>query len=77
MRSTPDPEPERVSVDDELSTCPKCGGGGGFHVAFRRVDRRFEVLLVCPSCRLRFTVGEFLIPDGEPRPYDPAIDDGP
>jgi hypothetical protein len=71
------PEPERVNVGDDLSSCPKCGGGGGFHVAFRRVERRFEGILVCPSCRFRFTVGEFLIPDGEPRPYDPALDDGP
>ena len=70
-------EPQRVKVGEDLSTCPECGGGGGFHVAFRRVDRRLEVVLVCPSCRFRFTAGEFLVPDGEPRPCDPTIDHGP
>ena len=67
----------RVHVEGELSSCPKCGAGGGFHVAFRRVERKFEAVLMCPSCHFRFTVGEFLIPDGEPRPYDPSIDSGP
>lgn len=71
------PKPERVAVDGELSSCPKCLGGGGFHVAFRKRAGGFEVHLLCPSCRFRFTVGEFLIPDGEPRGYDPTIDDGP
>lgn len=39
--------------------------------------RKLEVVLVCPACRYRFTVGEFLVPDGEPRPYDPSIDGTP
>jgi len=68
---------DRVSVEGELSSCPKCGAGGGFHVSFRSVERRLEVVLVCPSCGYRFTAGEFLIPAGKPRPYDPAIDSGP
>ena len=72
---------ERVRVEGELSSCPKCGAGGGFHVAFRRVggkpERRLEVILVCPSCGFRFTAGDFQIPDGEPRPFDPSIDSGP
>jgi len=70
-------DPVPVAVESELSSCPECGGGGGFHVAFRRRGGGFEVHLMCPSCRFRFTVGEFLIPDGKPRGYDPAIDDGP
>jgi hypothetical protein len=77
MREPADSKPERVNVQEELSVCPKCGGGGGFHVSFRKLAGGFEVVLVCPSCRFRFTVGEFLIPDGEPRAYDPTIDDGP
>ena len=71
---------ERVRVDGELSTCPKCGAGGGFHVGFRRQglapERKLEVVLLCPACRFRFTVGEFLLPDGEPRPFDPTLDGG-
>jgi hypothetical protein len=77
MREPPDSKPERVNVEGDLSSCPKCGGGGGFHVAFRKLQEGFGVYLLCPSCRFRFTVGEFLIPDGEPRAYDPALDDGP
>lgn len=71
----------RVEVDSELSSCPSCAAGGGFHVAFLRAGpkegRKLEVVLVCPACRYRFTVGEFLVPDGEPRPYDPSIDGTP
>jgi predicted Zn-ribbon and HTH transcriptional regulator len=68
---------DRVDVEGELSSCPKCRAGGGFHVSFRRVERRLEVVLVCPSCGYRFAAGEFLIPDGSPRPFDPSIDSGP
>ncbi len=68
----------RVDVAEDLFECPKCGGGGGFHVGFRRrEDRRYEVVLVCPSCRVRFTVGEFLIPTGEERPYIHEMDGTP
>ena len=66
-----------VRVEGELTSCPKCGADRGFHVAFRRVERMFEAVMVCPSCGFRFTVGDFLIPDGEPRPHDPSIDSGP
>jgi hypothetical protein len=71
---------EQIKVEGELSACPKCGGGGGFHVGFRRaveaLERKLEVVLLCPACRFRFTVGEFLLPDGEPRPFDPTLDAG-
>lgn len=68
---------DRVSVQEELSACPRCGAGRGFHVSLRRVDRHLEVVLVCPSCGYRFTAGEFRFPGGEPRPFDPSIDSGP
>jgi len=68
---------DRIEVEGELSSCPKCATGRGFHVSFRRVERRLGVVLVCPSCGYRFSVGEFLIPDGSPRPFDPSIDSGP
>ena len=67
-----------ISVAEELYECPECNAGGGFHVGFRRIeDRRFRVVLVCPSCRFRFLVGEFLVPTGEQRPYDHAMDGAP
>lgn len=69
--------PEAVRVEGELSSCPRCEAGRGFHVAFRRDGRQLAVFLVCPSCGFRFGVGPWLAPTGEPRPYDPSIDSGP
>jgi predicted RNA-binding Zn-ribbon protein involved in translation (DUF1610 family) len=69
--------PGNVKVDEDLSDCPRCGAGRGFHVSFRRKERALSVILVCPSCGFRFTVGEWAFPTGEPRPFDPAIDSGP
>lgn len=75
-------EYDRVKVDGELFSCPKCGGEGGFHVGFRKGtgmrERTLEVILVCPHCGFRFAVGGgLLIPSGDPRPFDPSIDSGP
>jgi uncharacterized C2H2 Zn-finger protein len=58
------PSPEKVRVEEELSSCPRCGYGGGFHVAFRRRDPALEVFLICPSCSARFTAGEWTFPTG-------------
>src|SRR4030065_344733 len=33
--------PEEIRVEEEFSTCPRCGYGAGFHVAFRRRGRPF------------------------------------
>ena len=71
------PSPEDVRVEEELSSCPRCGYGAGFHVAFRRKDRDLAVFLICPSCSARFNAGQWSFPTGEPRPYDPSIDSGP
>jgi hypothetical protein len=72
---------DRVKVDGELFSCPKCGGEGGFHVGFRqgtgKSEGTLEVILVCPHCGYRFAAGDFRIPSGEPRPFDPSIDSGP
>jgi predicted RNA-binding Zn-ribbon protein involved in translation (DUF1610 family) len=72
---------DRVNVEGELFSCPKCGGEGGFHIGFRKGtgknERTLEVLLVCPHCGFRFAVGDFRIPSGDPRPFDPSIDSGP
>ena len=69
---------DKVTVGEELASCPKCGAAGGFHVAFRRLhgvlERKLEVELMCPHCGFRFAVGEFLISTGEPRPFDPSFD---
>jgi len=69
------PSPENVRVEEELSSCPRCGYETGFHVAFRRRVRELVVFLICPSCSARFSAGEWNFPTGEPRPYDPTIDD--
>src|SRR3990172_9187287 len=50
-------EPEEIEVGEELSACPRCGYGAGFHVAFRRRGRALAVFLICPSCSARFTTG--------------------
>jgi len=57
--------PEKVQVEEELSSCPRCDYGGGFHVAFRRRDRSLNVFLICPSCSDRFSAGEWAFPAGE------------
>jgi uncharacterized C2H2 Zn-finger protein len=54
--------PEKVQVEEELSSCPRCGYGGGFHVAFRRRAPDLEVFLICPSCSARFSAGEWTLP---------------
>ena len=70
--------PQNVRVGEDLSSCPKCGAERGFHVSFlRKEGRSLAVVLVCPSCGFRFTVGEWAIPTGEPRPWDPSVDSGP
>jgi hypothetical protein len=56
--------PENVRVEEELSSCPQCGYGGGFHVAFRRRGHALEVFLICPSCPARLAVGDWTFPDG-------------
>lgn len=70
-------DPPSVVIGEELSSCPRCAAGGGFHVAFRRRGRRVEVVPVCPSCGFRFVAGEWSFPTGEPRPHDPSVDQGP
>ncbi|HJX15308.1 MAG TPA: hypothetical protein VJ386_06205 [Candidatus Deferrimicrobiaceae bacterium] len=59
-------EPEEIQVGEELSACPRCGYGAGFHVAFRRQGRALAVFLICPSCSARFTTGEWTFSAGEP-----------
>lgn len=71
------PDPQRLSVDAELDSCPQCGYRSGFHVAFRRRERDLAVFLVCPGCAARFAVGEWIVPTGELRPFDPSLDAGP
>jgi len=69
--------PKRIEAGRELASCPDCGYDAGFHVGFRRRERMLQVVLICPSCRARFETGEWAIPSGEPRPFDPEIDAGP
>ncbi|RMD59159.1 MAG: hypothetical protein D6828_01925 [Nitrospirae bacterium] len=49
---------KRLTVENELSTCPECGYTDGFHVSFNMVEhKRAEVVLICPSCHKRFRIG--------------------
>ncbi len=43
----------------ELSACPACGYGDGFHVSFRIADNRRSgmIILICPDCHARFDPG--------------------
>lgn len=68
--------PKRIGVGEELSACPGCGYSAGFHVGFRREDLRLRVVLICPSCGGRFRAGDWTVPSGEPRPFDPELDIG-
>ena len=58
------PPPENIQVEEELSSCPRCGYGAGFHVAFRRRGLALDVFLICPSCSDRFSAGEWTFPAG-------------
>lgn len=69
-------DPKRIEVGDEATACPACGYAAGFHVGFLRKERRLQVVLICPSCRERFLAGDWSVPSGEPRPFDPEIDIG-
>gem|GEM_PF-1002491 len=69
--------PAEVPVGDELSRCPRCDAARGFHVAFRRRDDGIGVVLVCPSCGFRFTVGPWRAAAPPGRPFDPSVDGGP
>src|SRR4030043_1118619 len=64
-------EPEEIQVEEELSACPRCGYGAGFHVAFRRRGCALDVFLICPSCSARVTTGEWTFPARHPRPHGP------
>jgi hypothetical protein len=71
---------DRVKVEEELFSCPKCKEEEGFRVGFRKGtgkrERMLEVILVCPECGYRFAVGDFHIPSSDPRLFDPSIDAG-
>jgi len=56
--------PEKLRVEEEVSSCSRCGYGAGFHVAFRRKVRDLVVFLICPSCSARFSLGEWTFPTG-------------
>jgi len=59
--------PTSIDIDRELSRCPECGYEDGFHVSFqRRDDGALDVILICPSCSARFTVG-WAVREGDDR----------
>lgn len=64
-----------------MAVVPESGREGGFHVGFRKgtgkSGRTLDLILACPHCGYRFAVGDFHIPSGDPRLFDPSIDSGP
>ena len=53
------------------------GGRSSGPVYYYHFPRTLEMILACPRCGFRFVVGDFHIPSGDPRPFDPSIDSGP
>ncbi len=50
---------EKMRLRGEVSSCPACDYKDGFHVSFNLDDnsRTGTIILVCPQCSIRFSVG--------------------
>ena len=49
---------EAIRPEGEIYTCPACGYTDGFHVSFNLANGNdAEIVLICPSCHARFTLG--------------------
>jgi hypothetical protein len=55
---------EPIIVDDELTECPQCGYGDGFHVGFARISpggsKDLRIWLICPKCSARYDLGKYI-----------------
>lgn len=47
-----------IKPDQELHVCPACGYTDGFHVSFKKSQRRtrWYVILICPQCHARYQI---------------------
>lgn len=60
MASNTNDKAVTLKAEGIVSTCPGCGYLDGFHVSFHMantVTREAEVVLICPNCHKRFTIG--------------------
>ena len=50
---------DAIQPDGEIYICPVCNYTDGFHVAFNMNTgtERGEIVLICPACHNRFTLG--------------------
>jgi len=48
-----------IKPEGEIYTCPACQYKDGFHVSFdlREASGEGRIILICPSCHRRFTIG--------------------
>ena len=44
-------------IEKELRSCEKCGENRGFHVCFKRDEGDCQIILICPNCDQRYSVG--------------------
>jgi len=57
----------------EFRTCPACGYGHGFHVAFRDTADGPRILLICPSCGHSYDPGWSVTPANDPPQPGPVF----
>ena len=50
---------DTISPEGEIYTCPVCKYTDGFHVSFNMTTgtNEGEIVLICPACHRRFTLG--------------------
>jgi hypothetical protein len=44
-------------IGEELSICQKCTYERGFHVSLARKDAYHDIVLICPNCGQRYSIG--------------------
>ena len=59
MNSKRNKEIQTIKPEGEISTCPVCGYGDGFHVSFQLAENYTDgqIILICPDCHNRFKLG--------------------
>lgn len=46
-----------ADTSEELRVCPSCEYDLGFHVSLLRENGEHNVILICPNCGVRYSVG--------------------
>ena len=47
----------KKEIGEEFYICEKCSYERGFHVSLTREDTHHEIVLICPNCGQRYSVG--------------------